>query len=366
MKLLHITPNFENTQSGFSTVTRLHYEILHELIGKKNYKMISIRKPNKNIFSIFEIILGRTPPMTRKVENDIIIEIIENKFDIAFIESTRFGYLAKKIRKKTDCKVIVFCHDIDKQRFKSLKKSILKNKEYKEWMKISILSQASKGNEPNSIRWANKIIVFNSRDQELLKNFYGYSSDVIPVFIKDQLPQGIEFSKISQGKPINLLFVGNGTYYPNVYGMSFFISKVMPHIDAKLTIVGHGSEALRDRFKNLDPRVEIVGGVESLTTYYLNADAVIEPIFSGGGMKVKTIEALMYGKTIFGTDEAFIGIEERINNVGILCNTADEFIRAINNYNGGKYNDSSRQLYLDFFTKSAGMQMLNKVISDIY
>lgn len=36
---------------------------------------------------------------------------------------------------------------------------------------------------------------------------------------------------------------------------------------------------------------------------------MVMPIFSGSGMKVKTAEALMYGKFLIGTKEAFEGYE---------------------------------------------------------
>ncbi len=41
-------------------------------------------------------------------------------------------------------------------------------------------------------------------------------------------------------------------------------------------------------------------------------DYIISPIFVGGGMKVKTCEALMYGKNIIGTSESFEGYDIRL------------------------------------------------------
>ena len=49
----------------------------------------------------------------------------------------------------------------------------------------------------------------------------------------------------------------------------------------------------------------------------------------GSGMKSKTAEALMYGKPILGTKEAFEGYDTDPAKVGALCNTATEFIETI-------------------------------------
>ena len=64
---------------------------------------------------------------------------------------------------------------------------------------------------------------------------------------------------------------------------------------------------------------------------YTNAYGVIMPIFLGSGMKVKTTEALMYGKAIIATDEALTGYSiDGIDGI-YKCNSAEEFIDAINN-----------------------------------
>jgi len=59
---------------------------------------------------------------------------------------------------------------------------------------------------------------------------------------------------------------------------------------------------------------------------------VVLPIISGSGMKTKTCEALMYGKRIFGTDEAFEGYGEVERAECVRCSSADDFVTAINEY----------------------------------
>ena len=96
--------------------------------------------------------------------------------------------------------------------------------------------------------------------------------------------------------------------------------------------------------------VRIVGGVDDLGEYYRRAIAIIMPIFSGSGMKVKTAEAMMYGKPIVATDEALIGYN--VDDIeGIYrCNSAEDFTLAMNKIyqNGQNYYKEIRGYYLEF------------------
>ena len=87
------------------------------------------------------------------------------------------------------------------------------------------------------------------------------------------------------------------------------------------------------------------------------------PIFSGSGMKVKTAEALMYGKFLIGTKEAFEGyeIDEKI---GILCNNANDFIKNINKYSQQNliYNAPSRTLFIDKYSSDATQELFNSLL----
>ena len=103
--------------------------------------------------------------------------------------------------------------------------------------------------------------------------------------------------------------------------------------------------------------VHVVGTVECLRPYYLYADAVVLPIFYGDGMKVKTAEALMFGKVIFGTEEAFEGYQEEKLPDLILCKEASEFVVKIRKYlenvNEAKFSERNREYFLKYHENTA-------------
>ena len=122
---------------------------------------------------------------------------------------------------------------------------------------------------------------------------------LLQISLKDTVKdKKIENRKI--GSPKKGLFVGS-YFFGNVDGLKMFIHNVLPHTDMQLTVVGKGMKKL-----NIDnSKVTIYDGVKSIASFYIDADFVIAPIVSGGGMKVKIAEAMMYGKKIVGTPEAF-------------------------------------------------------------
>ena len=108
--------------------------------------------------------------------------------------------------------------------------------------------------------------------------------------------------------------------------------------------IGRKKELERDN-------VKVIGTVEDLSVYYNLADAVIMPIFFGNGMKVKTAEAMMYGKTTFATQEALEGYDiESVRDRGIYeCNTKEEFVEKIrkNVSVHSTINQQVRQIFLE-------------------
>ena len=92
-------------------------------------------------------------------------------------------------------------------------------------------------------------------------------------------------------------------------------------------------EFLKKEFQ--DSRVNVVGTVETPVPYYLDADIFIAPLFDGGGMKVKSIEAISYGKCFVGTEESLHGFWEEFsdsvrNKFIYKVNTKEEWIAIIN------------------------------------
>ena len=216
------------------------------------------------------------------------------------------------------------------------------------------------------------VITFNKRDSNLLVKKYGERNII-------EIPMTFESKKIDYlgnknniNRKFKILFVGVAAHTPNIEGITFFIDKVLDKIDVKLEIIGKGMEKYKQKFENKSKKVKVLGTVDNLDEYYIDADAVISPIFSGGGMKIKTGEALSYWKTIFGTTEAFEGYELDYDKIGGLCNTAEEFIWKISEYikwwqenNKPKFNLYSEKIFKEKYSSESSIKKFQYIFDKL-
>jgi glycosyltransferase involved in cell wall biosynthesis len=206
------------------------------------------------------------------------------------------------------------------------------------------------------------VITLNHRDSRRLKEVYGVTATAeLPTSFSDTYDEN-KAQKLDAGSQseITYLFVGRA-FFANVEGVQWFITNVLPNIKGTLYVVGSGMD--KDAFADLTNRVKILGYVDNLSEVYYKARFVVSPILSGAGMKTKTAEALMFGKTIIGTTEAFEGYE-LTDGATYLCNTADEWISTINRLKSQSSNINlvSRSLFKKNHCTEALIEVLAQVI----
>jgi polysaccharide biosynthesis protein PslH len=126
------------------------------------------------------------------------------------------------------------------------------------------------------------------------------------------LSNSFEHSLISNNCP-SILFVGNFAYEPNIDAALYFSRQIFPLIlkdvpDAKLFLVGNAPPPEICSLTS-NKQIEVTGRVASLIPFYKHADIVICPLRIGGGVKVKVLEALSFGKAIVSTSVGAQGLD---------------------------------------------------------
>ena len=124
-------------------------------------------------------------------------------------------------------------------------------------------------------------------------------------------------------------------------------------------------EALRNIYHQSE-KLCITGTVENAKNVYEQADCVVAPIFDGSGMKIKTGEALRYGKTIAGTPEAFAGYAITDGIEGYICQTAADFaetFKTIQEKQKTKINTASHLFFKSFLTKDNAKRKMDILIN---
>ncbi len=130
------------------------------------------------------------------------------------------------------------------------------------------------------------------------------------------IPTGVDIEALTpapeQDGPPRLVFTGTLGYAPNSQGITWFADHVWPEVrrqvpDAQLDIVGRnpppGVGGLGSR-----PGITVVGPVPIMGPYFDRAHAVIVPILTGAGIRVKIVEAMAAGRAIVSTSLGWEGL----------------------------------------------------------
>jgi sugar transferase (PEP-CTERM/EpsH1 system associated) len=96
--------------------------------------------------------------------------------------------------------------------------------------------------------------------------------------------------------PFRIVFAGKMDYYPNVDAMTWFARGIWPAIrkripSIRLSIVGADPAPAVTALREI-PGVEVTGTVSDLRPYYRGALAAVVPLRTGGGTRLKILEAM--------------------------------------------------------------------------
>lgn len=128
-----------------------------------------------------------------------------------------------------------------------------------------------------------------------------------------------------------LLFVGNFDHPPNRDAARRLIGEILPAVqarvpEARLVLVG---PHLATAWGRHEDGVEITGRVPDVTPYLDAAAVVVAPLFAGGGMRVKVLEALAAGKPVVASPLAVAGLDVVYGRHLLVAQTNGEFVECV-------------------------------------
>lgn len=333
---------------------------------RKQYKNVYELQPIENLaVRIVDSVRGYTNSRYRAwkslVNND---SFNIGKYDAVIMDFTKLDYVAEDIPKG---KLIVRVHNIEADYF-------AREYAHHKSFKGLILKLTAKKREKKVIECASKLLVLTEKDKDRLMELYGVKAEkicILPVCIKksaffngDNISTADSNEELNEkNKAIKLLITGSLWFGPNFEGIKWFLENVYGKIYSpkQLTIAGAKPnpdlKALIDRLNNTISinncaeksvgqkiyevdRIILADTPADMGEYFKQAELVIAPIFDGAGMKVKVAEALSYGIPVVGTSHAFIGYDIKNGVNSWEADTADGFIKAINDY--AKKNDVNK------------------------
>jgi glycosyltransferase involved in cell wall biosynthesis len=315
----------DHPAGGRALLCKLHRDCLKDIFEDEFSVLELDARPLSRIRSIVAAFRGHIDGVNTILIAKVVEHIRKGGIGTVFIDGSNLGEIAAAVRRHTpNVKIVTFFHNVESLFFLGSLR-VCRTPRALAVVLVNYLA------ERKAVRHSDILITLTQRDSDLLNRIYGRSATYIsPMALEDKLPRrgDVAAEEASGAMEKYILFVG-GAFYANRLGIVWFVKNVVHRINIKTVVVGKGLEALKVKL-GAENNIQVVGGVKSLAEWYLNAHLVIAPIFDGSGMKTKVAEALMFGKSVVGTREAFSGYEDVAERVGWICRTADDFVEVIN------------------------------------
>lgn len=147
------------------------------------------------------------------------------------------------------------------------------------------------------------------------------------------IPNGVDCQKslpnLAKPEPNTLIFSGSLTYQANYEAMVYFLEEVYPLIRTqnqavKLRITG-AMEGVSLNLLHLDESVTLTGFVDDIHREIAGAAISVVPILSGGGTRLKILEAMALGVPVVATLKGAEGLEVEHGKHLLLAETPEDF-----------------------------------------
>ncbi|WP_432563175.1 glycosyltransferase family 4 protein [Kineococcus sp. SYSU DK003] len=158
-------------------------------------------------------------------------------------------------------------------------------------------------------RRAQHVTACSRRDQEVLAE-----RGIASTFVPNGVTSAGHVPTVPPGRR-TALFVGAMDYGPNKAALRWFLDEVWPGVlervpQARFLAVGRGLAGTHPRAGGEPAGVEFHSDVSSVDPFYERADVCVVPLLSGGGTKIKLVEALSRGRAVVTTSLGLEGLEE--------------------------------------------------------
>ncbi len=229
----------------------------------------------------------------KEIIDDLAKYIKKNRPKVVIFEYIHLSYLLESVSDEKIIKVID-THDIQSERYKEFNKNKLKG-----CLKITLEE------ESEILSKYDLVLTINNRDKDILKK--NVNAKIITTLYPGEVEK-IDYK--GHSKKLNIGFIG-GAAEPNIQGINKFIKEVYINLDKNLNIELniYGSVCNFLNKELIKKGVNIHGFVENIKTPYIENNLMINPMNLGSGLKIKTMEALCYGKCMLTTSVGAQGLE---------------------------------------------------------
>lgn len=187
--------------------------------------------------------------------------------------------------------------------------------------------------EGKACRRAQVVLAVSEQDKQALQVITGNS---IPIKVVPITVDAEQFTSIMEGRdpqPNQLLTIGTMFWLPNSEGVSWWLCEGYEQLraicpDVTYDIVGaRPPRALQMLAKHYEG-VKLHGYVADVVPFWTSTSALAVPILSGGGVRVKILEAMAMGVPVISTTIGCEGLDVRNGEHLLVADTPESFAYA--------------------------------------
>jgi glycosyltransferase involved in cell wall biosynthesis len=154
---------------------------------------------------------------------------------------------------------------------------------------------------PRAWRQFDRVQVLTGQDAAALGTM---AQDVIPRVRINPFGVRLPPSLALEEQPGEVVFVGGFNHPPNVDAARWMVHDIMPQVrtqvsEVRLTLVGKDPPEEVRALAGTD--VAVTGRVPSVEPYLRRAAVILAPLRTGGGMRMKVLQAMAFGKPVVTT-----------------------------------------------------------------
>lgn len=186
-------------------------------------------------------------------------------------------------------------------------------------------------------------------------------------------PFSIDMSKVPSGSETADwvgYHIGAMDWQPNQDGVKWFLSKAWPAI--RKAVPGFrfyfaGRNMSKEFLDVKTDGVTCAGEVPDAAAFIADKRILIVPLWSGGGIRVKILEAMAAGKIIISTTKGIKGIEARPQEHYLKADSPHEFAKAVkwcmnNKADAMKIAENAKKLIAEKYDQTRNMQIVTQEV----
>ena len=217
---------------------------------------------------------------------------------------------------------------------------------------------------------AQMVLAVSEQDQQALQEVAGesVSTEIVPITIDVEHFEAVRVKRTPQ--PNRLLTIGTMFWPPNSEGVMWWLSKGYENLlamcpDLVYDIVGAKPPRSLQHVASRYTSVHMHGYVANAEPFWTSTAALVVPILSGGGVRVKILEAMAMGVPVVSTTIGCEGLAVRNGEHLLIADTPEAFaIACASLLRDKELSDrlirNAQRLVLERYDAKVGLQALDK------